>query len=94
MTDELDPVHAGQVEVDDDDVHRTVPGTQLVQRGVAVGGLEQIIQAEVGQQAQRHATLEPVVLDDHHAQTLQRHRHLLIDHPGPWGRGVDAVEAV
>ena len=69
---ELDTVHAGHVEVADDDVRARV-GAEQRERALAVGGLEQLARAEVREDLQRRAALELVVLDDHHRAVGQRH---------------------
>ena len=72
MAQELDAVHAGHVEIADDDVRPRL-GAEQRQRALAVGGLEQLPRAEVGEDLQRRAALEVVVLDDHHGAIGERH---------------------
>ena len=73
---ELDAVHARHVEVADDDVRARV-GAEQRERAVAVGGLQQPADAEVGEHLQRRPALELVVLDDHHGAVGKRQSRLL-----------------
>ena len=73
MADELDAIHAGHVQVDQDHVGRMRLLFQHGQRGGAIGGFQRVLDPEFGQQPQRHAALEPVVFHDHHVQGRQGH---------------------
>ena len=70
---ELDAVHARHVEVDDDDVGFRLPGQQR-ERALTILGLQQAAGTEVGEDLQHRATLELVILDDHHGAVGERHR--------------------
>jgi hypothetical protein len=65
MADELDAVHAGHVQVHQHHVRRLRQALQQFQRAEAVGGFVRGFDPEFGQQPQRHAALEAVVLDHH-----------------------------
>jgi hypothetical protein len=73
MTDELDPVHAGHVEVGDHHVGEIGGRLQQHQGRFAVRRLAAAHDADLGQQAQGHAALEAVVFHHHDAQLGEPH---------------------
>jgi hypothetical protein len=82
VADELDAIHAGHVEVDQDHVGRGAHRLQHGERRGAVGRFQHLADAEVREQPQRHPALEAVVLHHHHTQCGQAHPCL----PGPRDR--------